>query len=139
MIPKLVIVRLEDTVEDGTFGVLLLQNRVQCWTLELPWRNNAENVSCIPTGLYVLSPRFTWRAVDKHGPTYQVDGVPSRTGILFHPANVDEQLLGCIAVGETIGKLKGDRAILNSGKTFHYSTITKNIYENSPEILPSQW
>ena len=118
MISKLVIARLEDSAEHGTFGALLLRNRVFCWTLELTWLNNREDVSCIPTGLYTLSPRFTWKGVEKYGPTYQVDAVPGRTAILIHPANVDQQLLGCIAVGETIGKLKGDRAVLNSGKTF---------------------
>lgn len=118
MIPKLNIVRLEDSAEDGTFGVLLLRNRVFCWTLELPWRNNAPNVSCIPTGLYVLVPRFTWFGSVKHGPTYEVDSVPGRSQILVHPGNVDEDSEGCILVGETIAKLKGDRAVLNSGKTF---------------------
>ena len=118
MIPKLAIVRLEDTNEHGTFGVLMLRNRVFCWTLKLPWRNNQPSISCIPTGLYILVPRFTWFGSAKHGPTYQVDAVPARSAILIHPGNVDEDSEGCILVGETIAKLKGDRAVLNSGKTF---------------------
>ena len=36
----------------------------------------------------------------------------------FHPGNRVRDTLGCILLGETLGKLKGDRAILNSGKTF---------------------
>ena len=49
MIEKAEIVRLEKSA-DGTFGVLRLDGKVFCVTLELPDRGNKVNVSCIPVG-----------------------------------------------------------------------------------------
>ena len=44
--------------------------------------------------------------------------VPGRDHILFHPANLVEELEGCIALGSRIGILDGKRAVLSSGDTF---------------------
>jgi hypothetical protein len=44
--------------------------------------------------------------------------VPGRTLILFHAGNRVGNTEGCILLGETIGKLSGNRAVLNSGVTF---------------------
>ena len=108
------IIRLEENDGHGTFGALKLNKRLFCWTLEPADRENAPSISSIPAQQYTCkrhnSPRF--------GVTYQVMNVPGRTHILFHPGNTDDDTEGCILLGETLGKLRGDRAILNSGKTF---------------------
>ena len=44
--------------------------------------------------------------------------VPGRAEILFHPGNIVDHTAGCILLGSDVGKLKGDRTILNSGRTF---------------------
>ena len=36
----------------ATHGVLILNNRPVCVTLEEPWRDNEKLKSCIPTGVY---------------------------------------------------------------------------------------
>ena len=60
-----------------------------CLTIELGWRNNARNISCIPTGEYVLrrhvSSRFnpSIKVFDKDGRSE----VPGRVAILFHAGN----------------------------------------------------
>jgi hypothetical protein len=104
-----------DEDKDGTFGVLIVDGRPFASTLEPLDKGNASNISCIPAGEYVCgivdSPRF--------GRTFEVQDVPGRDHILFHSGNVLEHTHGCILLGEYEGKLKGDRAVLNSGATFH--------------------
>ena len=53
------------------------------------------------------SPRFK-------RPVYLVEAVRGRSGIRIHPANLPEQLNGCIALGEKLGTLGGKRAVLLS-------------------------
>lgn len=113
MISNVELIRLEQG-QEGTFGVLRLNGQVFCVTLEPPEQGNRENISCIPTGEYlcrrVESPRF--------GTTFEVAHVPNRKHILLHPGNVTDDTSGCVLLGKHFGKLRGDRAILNSGKTF---------------------
>jgi len=44
--------------------------------------------------------------------------VPDRKFILFHPGNRVPDTQGCIILAEHFGKLKGELAVINSGKTF---------------------
>lgn len=110
---KVDIIRVEEGSE-GTFGVLRLDGFAFCVTLEPPDLDNRANVSNIPPGTYravrVKSPRY--------GETYEITGVPGRSHILFHAGNVVEHTKGCVLLGQYFGKLKGDRAVLNSGVTF---------------------
>ena len=106
--------RLSNTMEHGVFGVLLDGDIPFAVTLELPWRDNKPEESCIPIGTYVcervLSPRF--------GNTFEVTGVDNRTHILFHKGNLDDNTIGCILVGEMFEPLNGDAGIQKSGKGF---------------------
>lgn len=88
--------------EEGTNGALFYsvetlgqtQPRFLCYTLELPWRNNQRNISCIPEGVYEVIPRFSKKF--KHH--LLVKDVENRSYILFHPANdALKELRGCIA------------------------------------------
>ena len=107
------ITRLEES-QQGTIGVIRVNKKCLGFTLEPPDRLNLKNTSSIPAQQYRCVP---YSSVS-HGKTHIVTNVPGRTNILFHPGNVVGHTAGCILVGEAIGKLKGDRAILNSGKTF---------------------
>ena len=103
-----VLVRIEYT-DQGTFGVLAF-GQDHCRSLELPWRSNRRQLSCIPPGIYrcamVNSPRF--------GRVYHVQDVPGRSAILIHAANLagdvrlrwDTQLQGCIAPFDKPGRLR---------------------------------
>lgn len=99
-----------ESSSQGTFGKIIA-NGLELYTLELPWRNDASNVSCIPKGTYIcrftLSPRL-------HKFTYEVFGDAMRAGIRIHSANLASQLLGCIALGEKIGTMDGVKALLVS-------------------------
>ena len=107
------LIRLEESLE-GTLGILKLNKELFCFTLEPPDHENERNKSSIPTGQYVCK---RWDST-KYGSTWKVDGVYRRSGILIHPGNFVGHTSGCILVGSSIGKLKGDRAVLNSGATF---------------------
>ena len=96
----------------GTNGQLFDGTRLICHTIELPWRQNQRNVSCIPEGRYMLSLRWTSR----WGWHFQIPHVPERDGILIHPANdALKELRGCIAPVTTLtgpGRGTGSRKAL---------------------------
>lgn len=78
----------------GTNGVLMLDSMALCHTIELPWKENQSQISCIPEGEYQLAKRFS----EKLKWHLQVLKVPNRDLILFHPANnALMELKGCIA------------------------------------------
>lgn len=94
----------------ATFGNLYCEGKLICKTFELPWRNNAINVSCIPAGTYncetVISPKF--------GHTYKVLNVKDRSHILFHKGNTEDDTQGCIMPCTSYGILNGSVAGLSS-------------------------
>jgi hypothetical protein len=114
-LPRVLILR-DPSTDEGTPGVLVSES-FGCRTLELPWLDNARKRSCIPAGVYrcavVQSPRF--------GRVYGVQRVPGRTHILIHAGNWAGQIpqrrthvQGCILLGERMGSLSGQRAVLLS-------------------------
>jgi len=107
------LIRLEEG-EEGTFGILKIDKQVFCMTLEPQDRENKPNVSSIPAQQYLCK---RWDS-PKHGHAWIVDNVPDRVGILFHAGNVADDTEGCILLGESIDKLRGTRAVKNSGNTF---------------------
>lgn len=102
----------------GVFG-RLVYNDFRAFTVERPWLNNKARESCIPDGEYSLK----WYNSPKFGPTWAVIGETTslfpepgkaRSAILFHKGNTMDDLLGCIALGSTLGTVNGKWAVLNS-------------------------
>lgn len=134
---------------DGTFGVFVLDNNAFCVTLERPDVNNAPKISCIPNGVYtcerVKSPlvlRLTTAAHKGNSSlsiwdnTFEIKNIPNRSRVLFHSGNVVGDTEGCILLAQYFGKLKGNRAVLNSGVTFEgFMQYTKNINSFSLKIF----
>lgn len=108
------LIRIADT-EQGTFGVLKINEIPFCVTLEPKDRENQSNVSCIPIGQYEM---VKYKS-PKYGETWEVNNVPGRSYILFHGGNVAKHTKGCILVAQHYGKLSGDLAVLNSGQTYN--------------------
>jgi hypothetical protein len=79
--------------------------------LELPWKDNHHNVSCI-----LPAPGDTHEyIVEKCQPTakrpyvyFRILNVPGRDGILWHPGNYTSQILGCHLPGESFVDLNHD-------------------------------
>ena len=111
---KLFTIKRTHSLPDGTFGVMDCEGVPFCLTIELPWKDNKTNISCIPTGEYtckrVTSPKF--------GETFEVTGVPSRDHVLVHVANTVSDLLGCIGVGEQFEPIDGKNAVVMSKNAF---------------------
>jgi len=109
------LIRLEENKRFGTFGVLRVNKRVFCVTLEPPDLLNEKNESSIPAQQY-LCRRYS---SEKHPDTYEVTDVPGRDYVLFHSGNTVDHTAGCILLGQHFGKLREKRGVLNSGQTFH--------------------
>lgn len=87
----------------------------QRWvSLERRWENNQKNISCIPTGDYLIkrtdSPSF--------GEVFTIVNVPGRDLIRIHILNVVSESKGCPGFGMTFGVLFGKFAILSSKIAF---------------------
>ena len=103
--------RRSASTDQGTFGVLAFGGQVMR-SLELPWRDNRRQRSCIPPGSYrcslMQSPRF--------GRVYGVHEVPGRSAVLLHAANLagdvdlgyTTQLQGCIAPCMRVGAMRNN-------------------------------
>lgn len=96
---KAILTRLQYQ-QQQTLGVLQLFDRLEkvyeCKTLELPWQNNARNVSCIPEGRYDV----IIREVPHRGRHFHVLNVPDRSLILIHVGNYYTDIQGCILPGQ---------------------------------------
>lgn len=106
------------STDDGTFGIITV-GPLQLFTGELPWRDNKSDVSCIPAGVYRSRMTFSSRFQTS---LYELFDVPGRFACRIHPANFmgDKskgklcQLNGCIALGEKLGSMDGQKAVLVS-------------------------
>ena len=91
---------------EGVFGMLQVgpgAGALILFTVERQWADNAVGKSCIPAGVYKLVPHHS----DHLGiDTYEILGVPNRSAVLIHPANTEEDLLGCIGVGLSLGVIE---------------------------------
>ena len=96
---KTVILRRIAENGSGAYGVLIIDGQPRCITLEHPWQDNAQDISCIPPGNYTLRKFHS----DAHGETWQVTPVPGRGTILIHVGNTLRDTQGCILVGQEYG------------------------------------
>lgn len=105
------------STDQGTFGALSFGRNI-VHTLELPWRDNRVQRSCIPLGTYrcsvVNSPKF--------GRVYGVANVPGRSAVLIHSANLGgdveqgwtTQLHGCIAPSMRLGSMRNKAGVMQA-------------------------
>jgi len=114
------------TGDDGTLSVIAVPElKWQAYTLELPWRDNRNNLSYIPEGVYQVrwtrSPRFS-RKYKRDYFTYEILNVPKRGGIRIHSGNLAGDVekgmithsLGCPLIGYQVGRMNNQKAILVS-------------------------
>ena len=95
-----------------TLGRLIRDDgTVQCVTLELPWRDNAHGVSCIPAGIYKA---FRFNSPHIGYELFQLANVPDRVGIDIHIGNFPKDTEGCVLVGTTVG---ADNASIEGSRT----------------------
>ena len=111
-----------ETSAEGTFGHLVTDSGLCLRTGELPWRDNEPGKSCIPVGTY----QVVWAQSPTKGWCYHVIRVPGRLDIEIHPGNFcGDRVLGyrcdvegCILLGQSVGPMNGQKAILLSRQAF---------------------
>lgn len=119
MTPDAILQRLDQS-DQGTFGrYTILSTGFWRYSGELPDRGNAPSISRILAGAYWLD----WAFSPHLGKNcYRFRSVPYRLGVLEHSANLmgdvskgwRAQLNGCIALGERLGWMDGQKALLLS-------------------------
>ena len=118
---KLEIIRAHD---DGieTIGNLFLQDDngatiYKCVTLELPYKDNQHQISCIPCGSYTCKKVGVSHIPYPH---ISITNVPNGDGICIHKGNFKSDILGCVILGCGFADINkdGEPDLLNSGTTF---------------------
>ncbi|SME89328.1 DUF5675 family protein [Desulfovibrio gilichinskyi] len=113
--PLVELIRVEQT-DKATIGVLKVEGQVICWTLEEPWKDNQEDVSCIPAGEYEFKLEHS---PSKGRKLWTIKGVPLRSYVRIHIGNTVDDTEGCPLTGSFPGKLNGKRAVLSSTQAFN--------------------
>ena len=104
----------------GTFGELTVHGW-RCFTLERYWKNNTRNISCIPTGSYIMQLGLFMRSTpepEDDYPAYELQDVPGRSAIKIHKGNTIDDSRGCILVGAWLGSLGKKWAVTESRKAY---------------------
>ena len=104
----------------GAFGEVYHEHKRICYSLEQNYRNNQRFISSVPKGKYALeqhdSKKFgkTVALVNTELDVYHYKHSEGRYAILVHPANIVDQLQGCIALGKSLFIYKNRWAIGSS-------------------------
>lgn len=120
---KIAILTRQKGDDKQTLGELYCNNgekEFKCKTLELSWKDNKTNISCIPKGVYKVK---MINSV-KYGMVYEVKDVKERTAIYIHHGNFYTDIKGCILVGKDYVDINSD-----GYKDINYSKLTRTQLE----------
>lgn len=107
--------------QNCTTGVMKFPDGTTFHTMELPWKNNRNRVSCIPEGFYPMQKRVSGVVQRTSGYTqgWEVQEVKDRDYIMVHVGNYPSDFEGCIGVGTGSAVYSNDnRMITSSRKAF---------------------
>lgn len=107
---EIITLKRTQTDDDGTFGTLWSGDMQIAVTCEDPDYDNAQEISCIPAGVYECTPYSS----PKYPNVWEVKDVPGRSKILIHAGNTEDDTRGCILAGTAFGRVKGKPAVVNS-------------------------
>lgn len=114
---------------DYTLSRVSIDGFFQCYSIEDEIRNvKLKGETCIPAGTYKVEKRYSPKFSPKTGhEMLWVKDVPGFQYILIHTGNTDDDTEGCLVVGDRIGQLNGQRAVLDSKIAYYklYEKITK--------------
>ena len=130
----------------GEFGELYSErNKFLAHTLEQNWNDNQPFESSVPSGAYELIP-FTSK---RYGKTYALqnedigvtaykENCSKRYACLFHPANAQSELSGCIATG-ALGTVYDKKLSKNvwgvTQSRVHHNMVMHYLEESGDRIL----
>lgn len=87
--------------DEFTRGLLYAGGNHIGYTMEDPWNNNENNVSCIPVGTYDTDVRPAKDSPSRNYDHMILRDVPARSYILWHVGNDEQDTEGCILPGKT--------------------------------------
>lgn len=116
--------------EVGTLGIIEIGENL-IFTLELPYKNNERNVSCIDEGKYKLT-RYN---SNKFKDCFKVNDVKNRSDILIHSGNSLNNTRGCILVGCGINFNDDKALILSDSKKALYKLNKILMWSKDIELL----
>lgn len=127
--------------EKGTLGRILYRNMQICCTLELPWKGNQHDISCIPEGKYKC---ISYTSPKNGREVWMLQNVPGRSNIEIHNGSFLTDTEGCIIVGDKHTEYKGLPLTNNSKQTLSKikATMPKEFwleikcdgFSNSPSV-----
>jgi hypothetical protein len=137
----------DQTIE--TKGKLIVLNDAganvfQCVTLELPYKNNASQISCIPAGSYICKKVSASHIPYKH---ISVTNVPNRDGICIHCGNyaaltileIQEgkhpDILGCVLTGNGFADINHDGILDIFGSHDAFTKLMKVLPDENEFLL----
>ncbi len=97
MICTIKVIRYLET-EKSTTGHLYLNGKKIGYTLELPWKDNQNEISRIPEGVYSAFIRKASTSKWNYD-IIQLRNVPNRTDVQIHRGNIPKHTIGCIIPG----------------------------------------
>lgn len=105
----------------GVFGHLFA-GELSLFCVERQWRQNRQNISCIPEGLYPLRKRRSGvverSTAGEFQEGWEVCSVTGRSFIMIHPGNTELDLEGCLSPGVALGYVADRWAVTDSRTAF---------------------
>lgn len=112
----MILARLTHSAFEPTFGVLMTdEHHKVAVMLELPWKNNLPDESCVPAGSYTC---VRYRSPKRGYDVFLLNGVPGRSAIEIHIGNSVHDTDGCLLIGTRYGTVNGVPAVTGSGAAF---------------------
>ena len=124
--------------KDNTISRMYVDDELFCFGIEDEKRNvKVKGETCIPDGVYELGTRWS----PKFSSTFNHDmiwvkNVPNFDFILLHWGNTDDDTDGCYIIGDQLGIVKGQEAVLNSRATYKrlYAKVINRIKAGGEQI-----
>ena len=99
-----------------------------CKTIELPWRDNLQGVSCVPAETYQIVLEHSSKFKTE---LFELKGVKGRSECKFHWGNYYYLLEGCILVGKEFADINHDG--------YNDVTDTRNTVNRMKEVFAKNW
>ena len=127
------------STDQGTFGTFTFPGFF-AYSLELPWRDNKPNVSCIPKGTYKCVWEYSPKYKRKMYGIYTAEG---RKGLRIHSGNLGgdvtkgyvSHINGCILLAYKVGYIGKQKAVLVSRPAVRKLEQTMNKQTFTLEII----
>jgi len=112
---------------EATLGTILDEEQKEiCKTLENPWFDNKEKISCIPEGIYTIkkdnSGKFKY---------WKIVGIANRSDIELHNGNKQKDTKGCLIIGKKWVFMDDELAVSDS--------VNHLEYLKNKKILPDEF